>query len=67
MGESRYPGRFALSEARETVEQTRRPERLSTTPHVATLEAGQPHHGRETAVFRPRGAAGGDTVAPMGR
>ena len=37
MGEPRYPGRFALGEARETFEQTRRPERLGTTPRVATL------------------------------
>ena len=65
MGEPRYPGRFALGEARETVEQTRRPERLGTTPRVATLEAGQPHHGLETAVFRPRGVARGDWVAPV--
>ena len=34
VGEPRYPGRFALGEARETVEQTRRPERLSTRPRV---------------------------------
>ena len=67
VGEPRYPGRFALGEARETVEQTRRPERLSTSPRVATPEADQPHHGRETAVFRPRGAVGGDRVAPVGR
>ena len=36
--EPRYPGRFALGEARGTVEQTRRPEWLSTRPRVATLE-----------------------------
>ena len=67
VGEPRYPGRFPLGEARKTVEQTRRPERLSTRPSVATLEADQAHHGRETAVFRPRGAVRGDWVALVGR
>lgn len=35
----RFPGRFPLGEARKTAEQSRRPERLSTKPRVATLEA----------------------------
>eukprot|EP01043_Picozoa_sp_COSAG02_P060056 COSAG02_NODE_7771_length_2854_cov_7.933575_4_plen_87_part_00 len=50
MGESRCPGRFALSEARETVEQTRRPE--VNVVHMARLasQVGGYRLGRERLV-----------------
>ena len=63
--EPRYPSRFLLAEARKTAGQKGRPKRSSARGCTKAVEADQAHHGRESAAFGPRGAAGGDWVVSL--